>query len=1099
MVHRVCVHVTLTFGFASICQYLEGLGTSGGHAQMGHMLVQETVPRDGRPLRRTALGHQVRDALLHLSEPAYLEIHPLRAALPAGPNGEAPTLRAVLADCIGRLQPPPTSRSSRSRRCHDLLRLRYLEGYSVEEVCEALGISLSEFYRTHRQGLDALVAMLGRDLQPGSASHASAPASGWVAEPPGAVLALPKRSPLVGRQATLRTLADLYATVAASGCGAVLLLAGEQGIGKTRLAEELGAYALARGGVFLRGRFPRQSLVPYDPWIEALQAGLGRLSPEAAAEAVGPFRRELASIMPELRDAVGQELPGRTDLHEQRRALYDGVVRVLSHVARAGPVVLLLDDLHWSRSLRLMLHVAQRLDHLPLLLVGTLREDELNDKPPLVRDLAEVRRTGHLTQVRLEPLTPAETERLVESYFGPAVSSEISCEVHDSTRGNPLFIEEVLRSLVETGVVEQQDGAWSLQARHTIALPASVKTAIQDRVTALGTPALEALRHGAVLGQQFSFQELAAFTGMPEPDLVAGLERAIAARLLVDRSTRHSEVYAFADEQVHDVLYASLSSPRRRHMHRRALAVLEELYGPDADDRLERLAHHAVEGGDAVKGARYSLRAGQRAEAVFSWERAASWYHTALDLLEEIDAPAEQRVSVLERLGEMHHVAVLGTESGLPYLERALELCERHGLAGRVAVLHRLLARERMYSPNVAQTDFAQALEHLATAEHALSASGPSSDLGLVYVTQARAHAAMLQLSAAVCAADRAADIARHLGNNALAAEATLVRALARVYAGDTSGWETALEDVWQVAVEHHLPMLADSCRAAAVAISGAQLKNPRAGLAWAERPPVFATQLTLVDIPTNLIGVNAMRGDLQRAEELFLRQQAHSQPVGRPIFGRFPTSAGLLLLRQGRWTDARRVLEEGVAWARRAHHLSTGVLAARRLAEACMETGALAQAATRLRWALEVATGSGARLFELGALPYLAELHLRQGDHSAAAGAVARAHAVLAAGGDWGGLPAEVCLAEAKLHEARGQAAQADACFAHALEINQALDLAWDEAKVRYEWARALLGRPEPAAEAQARALLAAARALWDHQGAVGYAERCARLLTAA
>lgn len=278
-----------------------------------------------------------------------------------------------------------------------------------------------------------------------------------------------------------------------------------------------------------------------------------------------------------------------------------------SSLCRRVPLCLLLDDLQWAPGLDLLAHVARRLPESRALIVGTYRTQEFGERPALLQTWAELNRTRLATQLPLALLSEVETAELVAHFFGAQLAVRLREPVFRQTRGNAFFVEEVLRFLVEGGTVRLGAAGWELTGPAQVSLPESMKLAVAERVARLGESARETLVQAAVLGQEFSFPTLRAMTGRSEEQLVEEIERAVAARLLVDRSSPGEERYAFADDQVQEVLYEDISTPRRRRYHLRAGQGLETVYADDLAPHLEELSRHFCEGSDragAIRGKR---------------------------------------------------------------------------------------------------------------------------------------------------------------------------------------------------------------------------------------------------------------------------------------------------------------------------------------------------------------------------------------------------------------------------------------------------------------------------------------------------------------
>ncbi|MCX6021740.1 MAG: AAA family ATPase, partial [Chloroflexi bacterium] len=482
-----------------------------------------------RPAREAApLIEQLRDALAHLHDPAYLHQHPLLSGL-AIADGRA--LRTQLLAAIERLRPETVAPAAeRSQRVYQLMRRRYRDGLLVSEVRRDLKISHSEYHREHNRGMAALAALLSQE-PPAIASGAHLPAASVglppavialppVAAPPkgvragGLLSALPGRSPFIGRGPELDLLRRGF-DEAAAGLGVrLVLIDGEPGVGKTRLGREAGGYAHAQGGVFLEGRYLREGAGPYAAWVEALRPALRLLPALDLALAVGPFATDLAQILPELPSLLAAfplmvskqpAAPAALTPADLRLRLYDGVTELLRSLARHWPVLLLLDDLQWAPDLALLAHVVRRMAGERILLLCAHREEELRGEPLLAQARADLLRVMGAQALALRALDAENTHQLVAAQLGAAPAAQLQSAVFDVTGGNPFFVEETLRGLIEDGAVRRADDGWTLVGAAAVRLSETVRSLLRERVARLGAPAAEALTRASVLGEEFTF------------------------------------------------------------------------------------------------------------------------------------------------------------------------------------------------------------------------------------------------------------------------------------------------------------------------------------------------------------------------------------------------------------------------------------------------------------------------------------------------------------------------------------------------------------------------------------------------------------------
>lgn len=556
----------------------------------------------------------------------------------------------------------------------------WLEGWQWVEILDARETLWAPQVSRALQSLGLVsTAPTVEEVQASSAAVLQAPGAGPGRAPrPVAPLSplarLRRRAQLIGRSEELAFLTGEFDAAARGAGSRLVLIGGEPGVGKTRLAEEVGSYAGRANARILRGGYRREGDSPYGPWIDILRSGLEGLSPAEIDAVVGPYRADIGRILPEV---ARDEVPGAPALSaaEMQRRLYDSIVQVIAALARRTPLVLIVDDLQWAPDLSLGLHLATQLRAAPVLGIVTYRDEEMRLRGDLTGPLADLKRLGNVFALTLDRLSGAETAQLIQSYLGDAPARELRGPVFHGTEGNPFFVEEVLRSLAETGAVRISPEGWEVVNVDHIAIPASMRQVVEERVDHVDPAARQVLTQAAVLGPEFSLAVLERMGDETEDVLLDVLDRAVSARLLDDRSAGE-EVFAFHDDQVQEVLYQGLTPLRRRRLHLRAGQAVEEVYSGRLDGHLDELARHFAKGGDAGKTADYAFRAGERNEQLFTWARAAAWYAQAADALSRLPDSAENRAREVDALVRQVSLsfASASSEDNLAILGRAEEL-----------------------------------------------------------------------------------------------------------------------------------------------------------------------------------------------------------------------------------------------------------------------------------------------------------------------------------------------------------------------------------------------------------------------------------------
>jgi hypothetical protein len=454
------------------------------------------------------------------------------------------------------------------------------------------------------------------------------------------------RPRIVGRERELEVLAGGL-EAARTGTARLFVLTGEAGIGKTRLADAFADRARADGVRVVWGRCWEAGGAPeYWPWVQVLRACLRE------AEAVRPndARDPLRTILPEL-GPVSDAPRAIEDPERERFVLFNAIAATLRTVADAAGLVVVLDDLHAADepSLLLLRFLGGELADARILFVAIYREPELDSQDPRQVLLADLARDAIGSRIRPGPLSQPEIAALVTVTTGEAPTSALVEAIARETEGNPLFVAEVARLLMEEGRLSSVDAPdWRL------AIPEGVKAVIGRRLDRLSRECRSILQLTSVLGREFGL-ELVEELGASQAEVLAAIDEASAARI-VQEGRRGLGRWRFAHVLIRDVLYESLSLPIRLGLHDRVGRALERLAGDQPDAELSELAHHfvlAAPGGDVSRAVRYSTLAGHRASVSAAHEEAVRHHRNALAAL-ELDRSADEatRCRLLLSLGE---------------------------------------------------------------------------------------------------------------------------------------------------------------------------------------------------------------------------------------------------------------------------------------------------------------------------------------------------------------------------------------------------------------------------------------------------------------
>jgi DNA-binding SARP family transcriptional activator len=478
----------------------------------------------------------------------------------------------------------------------------------------------------------------------------------------------PGRGAFVGRE---NELAELVAGLenALAGTGRLFLLAGEPGIGKSRLTDELIAHARARGARVLVGRCWEAGGAPaYWPWVQALRSCVRERDPEQLRRELGRGASDLAQLLPELSELFQLPEPGPLDPNSARFRLFDSVSSFLLAVAAERPLVLVLDDLHAADepSLLLLRFVARELGSARLLVIGAYRDIDPTVRDPLASAVAELVREPVTRRITLAGLEEGDVARYIELTAGAPPDEQLVGTIHAETDGNPLFVGEVVRLLAAEGRLD--DGRDAL-----LGIPEGVRDAIGRRLARLSEECRDLLALASVLGREFRLDALEQTSGIARDELLERLEEAVGERVITEVVGAPGRL-RFSHVLVRDSLYESLPAPRRLRLHRRVGEALEQLYAPDPEPHLAEFAHQFLLAGGTESGKAfdYARRAADQAMAQVAYEEAARLYRMVREALELEGVGDESiRCELLLSLGDAEAAAGEGAASKETFVQAA--------------------------------------------------------------------------------------------------------------------------------------------------------------------------------------------------------------------------------------------------------------------------------------------------------------------------------------------------------------------------------------------------------------------------------------------
>jgi serine/threonine protein kinase/tetratricopeptide (TPR) repeat protein len=434
----------------------------------------------------------------------------------------------------------------------------------------------------------------------------------------------------IGRDADLKQLTRQLEE-ALAGRGSLILIGGEPGIGKTHLASALLDAARSRGAYVVTGHcYEMEGSPPYLPFIEMLEHSARSVPLDTFRYALGDDASEVVKLMPELR-RMYPDIPPALELppEQQRRFLFNGYRGFVERSTRLVPMVALFEDLQWADepTLLLLQHLAQTVAGMPMMMIGTYRDVDLEVGRPCARMLESLLRQKLGTRILLRRLAVAGVEEMLTALCAQQPPPSLTRVVFEGTEGNPFFVEEVFRHLAEEGKLFDENGVFRPGLRgDQLQVPEGVRLVLGRRLERLSEDARRILTTAALIGRVFSLELLEELENARRDAALEAVEEAERAHLVETEAVGRQTRYRFVHELVRQTLSATLSLPRRQRLHARVAQVMERVYAPTIDAHVTTLAHHLYQAGSSVdqektihflsEAARHASRAAAHEEAL---------------------------------------------------------------------------------------------------------------------------------------------------------------------------------------------------------------------------------------------------------------------------------------------------------------------------------------------------------------------------------------------------------------------------------------------------------------------------------------------------
>ena len=555
---------------------------------------------------------------------------------------------------------------------------------------------------------------------------------------------------------------------AVRGEGGLVFLHGEAGIGKTRLTKELGAYAHLRGMQVLYGRCPAlfrmDGVPPYILWNEVIKNYLEFCTSEQLYKVIGYYPGEVCKLVPEIKQKLGTIPPSISISPEsERNRLFEAVSQFVTNISKETSLLVVLDDLQWTdqSSLLLLHYLARGVYRESLLLLGAYRETDIDERHPLPPVLRELNRERLLQSVPLKHMSFDDVSEMIKQILEQDDMPREFCElVYGKTRGNPFFVEEVIKSLKEEEIIYREKGKWKIKEVAKIEFPETVKSVIKARISRLDDDCQNVLTMASFVGNDFAFEALCGVTSIEEDKLLELMEKILKTGLVKEKVIRGQDVYSFADIIIRDVVHEEVSHLRHKKLHGVVGNALEKAYASKIDEHFGELALHFLECGDKEKALGYFLKAGDKAAKIYANSEAVSYFQSALKLLEEKEGEVREKGRVLEKLGDIKNL-VGEYDASTKCWNEALLLWNQLYEKEKIARLHRKIANLLWESKG----ETAKAEEHYDKALGILEHEAESVELASLYEDMAHMYYRTKDMTKAQSLAEKALELGKKLND----------------------------------------------------------------------------------------------------------------------------------------------------------------------------------------------------------------------------------------------------------------------------------------------------------------------------------------------
>jgi tetratricopeptide (TPR) repeat protein/KaiC/GvpD/RAD55 family RecA-like ATPase len=732
---------------------------------------------------------------------------------------------------------------------------------------------------------------------------------------------------------------------------------GEAGVGKTRLIRELVTHAQSKGATVLAGRVSEED-ASYGPWVEVAREYISQAPSEVLRRMLGPHVSDFAKLVPDITAKVGTVPPPKPlDEQQDRLRLFESITHFLISISKDSPLVIVFDDLQWAdqATLDLLEYFVKSTGNLPILVACTYRTEDVGPDTSLHKMLGKLNRERLLETLTIKNLTKDDTVSLIEQIFGQKqVSTEFTDLIYHTTGGNPFFVEEVLRSLVDDGTIYRTEKGWDRKPIDEVTVPESVKSTLRSRLSKLEPDTLGTLVWGAVMGPEFDFDVLLSVSQSNEDQLVQRLEAVISHGLVAEVPHEKSK-FRFVDNRIRELLLDDLIQIKRARYHLKIAEAMEKLYAGKFERHAEAIANHFSEGGDTERCVKFSIIAGDLNKSIHAYEPAIRDYRRAVELLDLEGGREGEKAGLLEKLGACYAFAGQLQNSTQSY-ERALSIFEKTHDNTACARTCREIAEAVIFVK--AESGVVEATTILKRGLNYLQGEPDSSEAASTYSSLAWNHAIMDQFDEANIWAEKALEVGKKTNNIRAVAEALSIQGSFLTDTGKIDEGLPLWQQAYDLAIQHEEYLVARNCifnlsvytyprdigKAREMALKSIELarstnimSSEARGLwwlsvldwlrgEWTTASEEFQTANAIMErlgigIDVTTVEVDGWKGwyalsigELEKAEGILKEAQRLSEKVPKiTLVVTINLASGLLKLEQGREQEAIAIFEKSV------------------------------------------------------------------------------------------------------------------------------------------------------------------------------------------